>query len=126
MLYAYVRNVICITLDYSLHGSSVDPLVVNDGSECDSERVSDLKFIFKVKLNLFNTYFQYQILNSFVVLYKCKYLEKEKISFSKAPDIKREMEQLDPFQNFNVVNKETTNYFRTRVGMGEILEIHCS
>ncbi|XP_070264546.1 disintegrin and metalloproteinase domain-containing protein 32 [Myotis yumanensis] len=39
VLYAYVRNVICITLDYSLHGSNVDPLVVNDGSECDSERV---------------------------------------------------------------------------------------
>ncbi|XP_054576007.1 disintegrin and metalloproteinase domain-containing protein 32 isoform X2 [Eptesicus fuscus] len=39
VLYAYVRNVICITLDYSLHGSDIDPLVVNDGSECDSERV---------------------------------------------------------------------------------------
>ncbi|XP_045443740.1 disintegrin and metalloproteinase domain-containing protein 32 [Pipistrellus kuhlii] len=57
VLYAYVRNVICITLDYSLHGSVVDPLVVNDGSECDTERVCinrecvEARFLKKDSLN---------------------------------------------------------------------------
>ncbi|XP_045677756.1 disintegrin and metalloproteinase domain-containing protein 32 [Phyllostomus hastatus] len=39
VLYAYVRNVICITLDYSLHGLLTDPMVIKDGSQCDNERV---------------------------------------------------------------------------------------
>ncbi|XP_054421745.1 disintegrin and metalloproteinase domain-containing protein 32 [Pteronotus mesoamericanus] len=39
VLYAYVRNVVCITLDYSIHGSTTDPMVVKNGSECDKGRV---------------------------------------------------------------------------------------
>ncbi|XP_053516054.1 disintegrin and metalloproteinase domain-containing protein 32 [Artibeus jamaicensis] len=39
VLYAYVRNVICITLDYSLHGLLTDPMMVKDGSQCDEGRV---------------------------------------------------------------------------------------
>ncbi|XP_036917508.1 disintegrin and metalloproteinase domain-containing protein 32 [Sturnira hondurensis] len=39
VLYAYVRNVICITLDYSLHGLLTDPMMVKDGSQCDEGRI---------------------------------------------------------------------------------------
>ncbi|KAM5278193.1 disintegrin and metalloproteinase domain-containing protein 32 isoform 1-T1 [Hipposideros larvatus] len=39
VIYAYVRDVVCITLDYSLHGSLIDPMVVRNGSICDVERV---------------------------------------------------------------------------------------
>ncbi|XP_066093600.1 disintegrin and metalloproteinase domain-containing protein 32 [Saccopteryx bilineata] len=43
VLYAYVRNVICITLDYRLNAPItapfVDPLAVHDGAECDTGRI---------------------------------------------------------------------------------------
>ncbi|XP_015448291.1 disintegrin and metalloproteinase domain-containing protein 32 [Pteropus alecto] len=39
VIYAYVRDVVCITLDYSLHGSLRDPMVVRNGSVCDVGRV---------------------------------------------------------------------------------------
>ncbi|KAM8786845.1 disintegrin and metalloproteinase domain-containing protein 32 [Rhynchonycteris naso] len=43
VLYAYVRDVICVTLDYRLNpptkGLFVDPLAVHDGAECDTGRI---------------------------------------------------------------------------------------
>nr|KAF6459933.1 ADAM metallopeptidase domain 32 [Molossus molossus] len=39
VLYLYVRNVRCITLDYTFHGSATDPLQIRDGSDCDTDRV---------------------------------------------------------------------------------------
>ncbi|XP_016078121.1 PREDICTED: disintegrin and metalloproteinase domain-containing protein 32-like, partial [Miniopterus natalensis] len=39
VLYAFVRNVICITLDYSFYDPTTDPMVVASGSPCDTERI---------------------------------------------------------------------------------------
>lgn len=48
VIYAYVRGVVCVTLDYSLYGSLTDRMVIHSGSVCDTGRVNDLKFIFKI------------------------------------------------------------------------------
>ncbi|XP_069924680.1 disintegrin and metalloproteinase domain-containing protein 32 isoform X1 [Oryctolagus cuniculus] len=39
VIYAYVRDNICVTIDYKLAGSAPDPLEVKNGSECDTGRI---------------------------------------------------------------------------------------
>ncbi|XP_077008655.1 disintegrin and metalloproteinase domain-containing protein 32 isoform X3 [Tamandua tetradactyla] len=39
VIYAFVRNTVCITVDYRLHDSLPDPMMVNSGSHCDIERI---------------------------------------------------------------------------------------
>lgn len=46
MIYAFVRNVVCITIHYTLAKGLEDPMIVKNGSVCDDERVNDLKSIF--------------------------------------------------------------------------------
>lgn len=46
VIYAFVRNTVCITMHYTTTGGE-DPMVVKNGSICDTGRVNDLKSIFK-------------------------------------------------------------------------------
>nr|XP_051685449.1 disintegrin and metalloproteinase domain-containing protein 32 [Oryctolagus cuniculus]XP_051685450.1 disintegrin and metalloproteinase domain-containing protein 32 [Oryctolagus cuniculus]XP_051685451.1 disintegrin and metalloproteinase domain-containing protein 32 [Oryctolagus cuniculus] len=39
VIYAYVRDNICVTIDYKLAGSAPDLLEVKNGSECDTGRI---------------------------------------------------------------------------------------
>nr|XP_023406703.1 disintegrin and metalloproteinase domain-containing protein 32 [Loxodonta africana] len=39
VIYAFVRNALCVTIDFRLHLSVPDPMVVRSGSQCDTGRI---------------------------------------------------------------------------------------
>ncbi|XP_040826474.1 disintegrin and metalloproteinase domain-containing protein 32-like [Ochotona curzoniae] len=39
VIYAFVRNVICVTINYKLAASAPDPLEIKNGSECETGRI---------------------------------------------------------------------------------------
>ncbi|XP_007933251.1 disintegrin and metalloproteinase domain-containing protein 32 [Orycteropus afer afer] len=39
VIYAFVRNALCITMDFRFHVSVPDPMVVRSGSQCDTGRI---------------------------------------------------------------------------------------
>lgn len=41
MIYARVQNTLCVTLDYMKPLTERDPMLVNDGTVCDEQKVSD-------------------------------------------------------------------------------------
>lgn len=62
VIYAFVRNVICVTINYKLAASAPDPLEIKNGSECETGRVNNLKAIFMTSSfsHCFNTLFVFE------------------------------------------------------------------
>lgn len=47
IIYAYMQDVVCVSLDYSLQNLDSDPMMIQNGSPCEKNGVRDLKSIFK-------------------------------------------------------------------------------
>lgn len=52
VIYAFVGDDVCVTIDYSALGLPSDPLQIRNGFICDDQRVNDLKYILKYLLLL--------------------------------------------------------------------------